>query len=208
MPDKYNPDTVRNVVFDLGGVVLDWDVDAIVRMITDDVVAQQRIKEDVLLHPDWTDLDRGTCTEAEAVERFARRIEKPIDTMTGIMRTADLSMKVKSGTVAIMQELSDRGYPLYCLSNMPVERWAYLQETYDFWDMFEGIVISGHLKLVKPEPEIYQHLLDTYDLQPESCLFLDDAIHNVEGARAVGLQSIQFTTPEAGRKTLVPLLED
>ena len=207
MPDKYDPETVRNVVFDLGGVVLNWDVDAIVRMITDDPVAQQRIKEDVLLHPDWLELDRGTCTEEEAIERFAQRIDKSVEAMTDMMRTADLSMTVKEGTMALMEELTAQGYPLYCLSNMPVERWAYLLDTYDFWDMFEGIVISGYLKMVKPEPEIYHHLIDTYDLVPESCLFLDDAFHNVTGARAVGLQSILFTTPEAGRTALTPLLE-
>lgn len=206
MLETFEADQVQNVVFDLGGVVLDWDVDAIVRAITDDVSMQRRIKSDVLLHPDWTDLDRGICTEHEAMERFARRIDKPIETMSGIMKTADLSMKVKSGTIQIMKDLIERGYGLYCLSNMPVERWAYLQETYTFWDLFQGIVISGHLKLVKPEPEIYQHLLDSYELAPESCLFLDDSPHNVEGARAVGMHSIVFTTPEVGRDSLAPLL--
>ena len=209
MPDApYRPEKVQNVVFDLGGVVVNWDVDAVVRMITDDTDTQQRIKKDVLLHPDWLELDRGTFTEEKAVERFARRIGRSVEDVMEMMRTADLSLTLKDGIVGIMRDLIEQRYTLYCLSNMPVERWAYLQDTHDIWNMFEGIVISGHLKMVKPEPGIYRHLTHTYDLAPESCLFLDDAPQNVEGARAAGWQGILFTTPEAGRKALAPLLVD
>ncbi len=209
MPDaQYRPETVRNVVFDLGGVVVNWDVDAVVRMIADDTDTRQRIKRDVLLHSDWLELDRGTFTEKEAVGRFAGRIGRSVEDVMEMMRMADLSLTLKGGTVAIMRDLIERGYTLYCLSNMPVERWAYLQDTHDIWDMFEGIVISGHLKMVKPEPEIYHHLTHTYGLATQSCLFLDDAPHNVEGARAAGWQGLLFTTPEAGRTALAPLLGD
>ena len=203
---SYRPEAVRNVVFDLGGVVINWDVDAVVRMITDDMDTRQRIKKDVLLHPDWLELDRGTFTEEEAAGRFARRIGRTVGDVMVMMRTADRSLTLKEGTVAIMRDLIVRGYTLYCLSNLPVERWAYLQDTHDIWDMFGGIVISGHLKMVKPEPGIYRHLTHTYGLAPESCLFLDDVPQNVEGARAVGWQGILFTTPEAGRTALTPLL--
>ena len=110
-------------------------------------------------------------------------------------------------TMGLMNELKDHGYPLYVLSNMPVERFAYLQATYDFWDMFEGIVTSGHINMVKPNPDIYQHLLSTYDLKPETCVFLDDAQRNVKGAHAVGMQSFHFTTAATCRQDLAALFE-
>ncbi|MEE2709808.1 MAG: hypothetical protein VYA69_09455, partial [Gemmatimonadota bacterium] len=120
MPDaQYRPETVRNVVFDLGGVVVNWDVDAVVRMIADDTDTRQRIKRDVLLHSDWLELDRGTFTEKEAVGRFAGRIGRSVEDVMEMMRKADLSLTLKGGTVAIMRDLIERGYTLYCLSNMP-----------------------------------------------------------------------------------------
>ena len=202
-----DPGVVQNVIFDLGGVVFDWNPDAIVREVTDDVGYQQLLMREVLGHPDWLELDRGVLMEAEAVGRFARRTNRSIEDMTAMMRVIDRLMQPKPVTLSLMQDLAARGFTLYCLSNMPVERYAYLRRTYDFWDLFTGIVISGHVKLIKPQPEIYTHRLATYGLIPSACLFLDDMPHNVESARAAGMQSLVFTTAGACRAALAPLFD-
>jgi putative hydrolase of the HAD superfamily len=101
-----------------------------------------------------------------------------------------------------MKELSDQGLSLYCLSNMPAERYAYLREKYDLWGLFGGIVISAHVKMVKPEPEIFEYLLATYSLNPATTLFVDDSPKNISAARSLGIQGLLFTTAEACRRQI------
>ncbi len=198
---------MQNVVFDLGGVVFEWNPDAIIRAVFDDPEVQTLIKRQVFGQPDWSDTDRGTLTRADAVVRWARRTGRPVDELEALMREADVSMQPIIDTLGLMRELEDRGLNLYCLSNMPVERYAYLRRTYDFWDRFRGIVISGHVKMIKPEPEIFQYLLDSYDLEPASTVFVDDSTRNIAAARALGIQGILFTTAEECRKQLEPFLD-
>ena len=83
--------------------------------------------------------------------RWAQRTGRPVEEMEALMDASDVSMQPIIDTVGLMQELEERGVDLYCLSNMPVERYAYLRRTYDLWDKFRGIVISSHVKLIKPD---------------------------------------------------------
>ena len=193
---------MRNVIFDLGGVVFDWNPEAIIRAVFDDPTAQRLIKRQVFEHPDWSETDRGTLTRADAVERWAKRTGRPVAELDALMRAADLSMQPKRDTLRLLEELHSRGLHLYCLSNMPGERYAYLRRTYDFWDRFSGVVISAHVRMVKPEAGIFQHLLATYDLEPAATLFVDDAPRNIAAACALGIQGLLFTTAQACREQL------
>jgi putative hydrolase of the HAD superfamily len=196
-----------NIIFDLGGVVFDWNPDAIIGAVFEDPELQAIIRREVFEHPDWSETDRGTLTRAEAVVRWARRTGRPVAELEALMHTADVSMQLETATLALMEELAGQGRPLYCLSNMPAERYAYLRQTYDFWDLFSGIVISAHVKMVKPEPGIFEHLLATYRLDPATTLFVDDSPKNISAARSLGIQGILFTTALACRRQLGFFLE-
>jgi FMN phosphatase YigB (HAD superfamily) len=193
---------MQNVIFDLGGVVFDWDPEAIIEAIFEDPELQAIIRREVFEHPDWSETDRGTLTRAAAVVRWARRTGRPVAEFEALMHAADVLMQLKTGTLALMEELADQDLPLYCLSNMPAERYAYLRETYDLWGLFTGIVISAHVKMVKPEPGIFEHLLATYSLDPAATLFVDDSPKNISAARSLGIQGIRFTTVEACRQQI------
>jgi HAD superfamily hydrolase (TIGR01509 family) len=197
---------MQNVIIDLGGVVLEWDPDQIIRAVFDDPDAQARVKRLIFQHPDWADTDRGTLARVEAVERWAGRTGQTVEEMEALMTASDVMMQPKPGTLALMQELGDQGLDLYCLSNMPTERFAYLRRTFSFWDQFKGIVISAHVRMVKPEPEIFEYILSQYDLNPTRTVFLDDSRKNITAAQNLGIHAILFTTAEECREQLSILL--
>ena len=198
--------SVQNVIFDLGGVLLNWDVDAIIAAVFEQTDARSTVKRTVFDHPDWLAMDRGTLPEDEAVQRFARRAGQPVDSMEKLMDQVRASLTPKPDTLALLEELDGRGVPLYCLSNMHERNIAYLRERYDFFSHFRGIVISAHVELIKPEPGIFEHLLFTYRLDPAQSVFVDDHPANVDGARAVGLQAVLFTDAVSCRRQLDALL--
>ena len=103
-----------------------------------------------------------------------------------------LYMPLMKGVPELIRELKDKGYHLYILSNAS-EFFAKKSDYFGVNQEFDGIVFSALVKMVKPNPEIYQYLLDTYDLNPEECLFLDDRPANIEGAKKLGIHGMVFT---------------
>lgn len=112
--------------------------------------------------------------------------------MAGLFDAIRESLQPKADTVALLQNLVRRQIPLYCLSNMAASTFAYVRERHAFWHAFQGIVISGEVKMMKPEREIFEYLLGRYGLSPEETVFVDDHPPNIEVARALGLRTIWF----------------
>ena len=109
------------------------------------------------------------------------------------------------GMYAYMTELKARGYKLYGLSNWCSTIYRVMKE-YKIFNLLDGFVVSSDYQVVKPDPAIYRILLDKYDLKAEECVFADDRADNVEAAQQVGMQAIVFTTTEAYKEALEPLL--
>ncbi len=112
--------------------------------------------------------------------------------MQGLFDAVRRSLTPKADSVALLQSLSRRQVPLYCLSNMPAGTFAYLRELHAFWKAFTGIVISGEIKMAKPEREIFEYLLRRYGLSAAETVFVDDHAPNIEAARALGLHTVWF----------------
>lgn len=184
--------SIRNIIFDLGGVVLDWNPDKILQGFYSDPALEALLKRELFLHPEWQAHDRGTLRETELIESVHRRTGRPAAEVSALLRVVRESLVAKPDTVALLRSLHRRGIPLYCLSNMPVSVYAHVRLRHEFWDAFSGIVISGKVKMMKPEREIFEHLLTRFKLDPAHTVFVDDLPVNIEGARAVGLHAIQF----------------
>jgi putative hydrolase of the HAD superfamily len=197
---------VQNVIFDLGGVVLEWNPDAILANYYADPSAREAMKGALFQHPDWVQMDRGTLSEPEAIERLAQRTGLAHGELAGLMEAVRKSLQPKADTLALLKDLSARQVPLYCLSNMPASTFAYLRERYDFWSAFRGIVISGEIKMMKPEREIFDHLLRRYELSASETVFVDDHAPNIEAARALGLRTVLFRDARQCRTELDRLL--
>jgi HAD superfamily hydrolase (TIGR01549 family) len=183
---------LRNVIFDLGGVVLEWSPDRILESYYEDPQMRAIMKTALFLHPDWLQLDRGTLTEAEVLVRLADRTHRPPPELEGLLEAVRASLHAKSATVALLTRLHERRVPLYCLSNMSSEMYRYLRQRHSFWSVFQGIVISGELQIMKPEREIFEYLLQRFGLTAADCVFIDDSTANIEAARALGIQALWF----------------
>lgn len=184
---------IRNVVFDLGGVLLEWKPDQILaRLYPEEHEIQALVKKEVLQHPDWLALDKGMLSEEEAIRRFRQRTGRPLSEMKRLMDTVRETLIPIPPTFALLEELSKEGINLYCVSNMQIEVFTYLQKKYTFWDQFKGLVISAHVRMIKPDAEIFLHLFSRFGLIPSESLFIDDHPPNVESARRLEMEALLF----------------
>ena len=181
-----------NLIFDLGGVLVRWDPDAIIAGVFSDPALRAKVKADVLGHADWLEVDRGTLDLDEAIRRAARRTGLTHDELERLFASVPSSLVPFPDSVALLYKLNARGYPLYCLSNMGHASIDHLEREHKFFEVFRGRIVSCRLKLCKPEPEIYQHALQTYGLKAQDTVFIDDVEKNVAAAARLGIHGIQF----------------
>ncbi len=190
------------VVFDIGHVLLEWNPRYLYRKIFTGAngVVNEAAMEDFLTHvcsPDWNvEQDAGrSIAEATAVLGARHPQHKAlIDAYYG--RFQEMIPGVIDGTVAILEGLKSIGMPVYALTNFGRETFAQTRRRFGFFDLFDGIVVSGEEKLIKPDPRLYHLLLDRYGLEASRTVFTDDSPANIEGARALGFLVHHFTGPE------------
>jgi 2-haloacid dehalogenase len=196
-------DTVAAVVFDLGGVLIDWNPRHLYRKLFDDESAMEDFLSNVCTL-DWhVEHDQGRST-AESCRELATAHPGHADLILAwAERSEEMVAGAIEGSVEILGELRDAGMPCYILSNMEPETFPLRLERFDFLQWFDGRVISGYEGMVKPDPRIFQVLLDRFDLTPSRTVFIDDSPVNTVAAAAAGLWSIQFESPPSLRRVLV-----
>ncbi len=194
------------VVFDLGGVLIDWDPRHLYRSVFDgDEAAMEQFLAEVTT-AEWNTRQDAGRSWAEAVEELAREFpehreriaafhERWIETLGGPIEPS----------VEVLAELRAAGVPLYALTNWSAETFPLARPCFPFLDWFDGIVVSGEVGIVKPDPRIFAHLLETHGLRPEATVFIDDTPANVRAAEAAGMTPIHFTDAVALRARLVEL---
>lgn len=184
-----------NIVFDLGGVVVRWEPESLIAEVFSDPKVRRAVHSEFVDHPDWVELDRGTLAPQDAVTRAARRTGLSEFALGHFLRQVPPALVAIPDMVALLYRLKAQGHTLYCLSNMHFASIEYLERAYTFWEVFTGKVISCRLKLCKPEPEIYAHLLGNYGIQPVDTVFIDDMEVNLITASQMGIQTIRFENP-------------
>ena len=191
------------VIFDVGNVLYGWDPDSfLVRQIADDE-ARMRFVDDVGLW-EWHDsLDAGRPYAEAAAELSGKFPEYAHLIAAWSDRFGETITGPVPGVHAIVEALDAKGVPLFALTNFSADFWPpfYAQER-AFFSCFRDILVSGEVKLLKPDPAIYYLALDRFGLRPQDALFIDDRLINVEGAEAVGLRSHLFTTADDLRARL------
>lgn len=187
------PDTI---VFDIGGVLLDWDPRHLYRQIFG---ADEATMEWFLAHvcaPEWNrEQDRGRPWR-EGADLLVRRFpEWRAEIEAFRAQWPEMVAGAIEGTVEILRTLHARGAPLYAITNFAADTFALSRERFDFLNLFRGVIVSGEERLLKPDRAIYEALFARYDLTPAQCLFIDDVQHNVDGARAAGMSAVRFIDP-------------
>ena len=194
-----------NIVFDIGNVLLHWDPRALYRTIFADEDEVEWFLANVCT-PEWNlEQDRGRSFADAIAEAVARHPAHAEAIAAYDTRWHETLTHAIDGSVSILEELKDRGTPLYAITNWHQTKFRETRERYPFLGHFRDIVVSGDERVLKPDPVIFHLLLDRNGLAASDCLFIDDNVHNVEGARAVGMQAHHFTTPELLRAELVRL---
>jgi len=188
-------EVVVNIVFDLGGVVVTWEPEAIIATVFADPMVQALVHTEIFRHADWLALDRGTLPWQEAVRRGAHRTGLAEAEVAAVLQQVPPALVAIPETVDLLYRLKAHGHRLFCLSNMHVASIAHLEQAYTFWDVFTGVVISCRLHLCKPEPAIYAYLLETYGLEGAHTVFIDDTEANLAAAAQCGMRTIQFESP-------------
>jgi HAD superfamily hydrolase (TIGR01509 family) len=193
---------IRNVVFDVGGVLLEWNPASTIAKLYPDAATQAVIRQQMFEHADWHEFDRGTLSYEAAISHFARQTGRSPDETRALIHATRESLQPIEGTVRLVENLAAAGVHLYLLSNMPVSTFEYLVQHHRFFSHFKHLVISGAILLVKPEPAIYKHLVEQTGIVPAESVFIDDLLKNVVAAQECGFHAIQFSDPESCREQL------
>lgn len=196
---------LKNIIFDLGNVLFSWTPKKILAdMIPSSKFSFERLPDNLVTI--WREFDRGIISEDELIKNFASILEISLDLALKIRTELMLSLIPIQESVHLLEDLHEKGYKLYCLSNISSSFGMYLKNNNSFFDRFDGIIFSADVKAIKPDPEIYQILISKYQIIPNESVFIDDRIENVEGAKKIGFHSILFMSPKQLKSDLLQIL--
>lgn len=195
--------TTKTIIFDLGGVLIDWNPDYVYKAIIKDEKKLAWFYREICTM-DWNEnQDAGYPLEKATEERVALfpAYEEWIRMYYG--RWEEMLGDAIEGTVSLLKQcIANPKLRVVALTNWSAETFPVALKKFDFLHWFEGIVVSGEEKTRKPFPEIYNTTLSRFNLDPEECLFIDDNLRNVKAAELLTIPSIQFKSPEQLEKEL------
>ncbi len=193
---------IEAVVFDIGGVLLDWNPRHLYRKLFDDEAEMERFLSEVCTL-EWHDAhDRGTPMDASCAELAAAHPEQAELIWAWARRSEEMISGPIEGSVEILRELRAAAVPCFGLTNMERETYPKRIQRFPFLQWFDGTVVSSHEGIAKPDREIFERLLRRFVLEPDSTLMIDDSGRNVKAAAAVGMRTHQFRSPAELRRVL------
>lgn len=197
VPKRYD-----SVVFDLGGVLIDWDPRLLYRTLLPAEEVEAFLAE--VEFDAWNHEQDAGRAAAEAVAAAAARFPHRRELLAAYFeRFPETLAGELDGSVQVLDELRRRGeVRLLALTNWSAELFPHARERFSFLDWFEGVVVSGEERVAKPDPRIFAVLIERYALDPARTIYVDDRAVNVEAARAAGLTGELFTDPAALRAAL------
>ncbi len=183
---------LKNLIFDLGNVLIWFIPEELVSRYTDDKEDQKLLLEKLLFTENWKNHDIGLIDEQELYEETTKVLPEHLHRIAEeiIWHWHDRLDPIE-GSADLVKEMKEKGFHLYLLSNAWKDAAAYWHRVPGS-EYFDGIVISAFEKCIKPEPKIFEILLDRYELKAEECLFIDDVPANVEGAKRVNMDAFLF----------------
>ena len=188
---------INTIIFDLGGVLIDWNPEYLYRKIFNDTADMQHFLENVCT-PAWNEEQDAGRTLHEATSVLVKQHPVHEENIRAYYsRWREMLGGAIEGTVEIFKKLkSSNRYKIYALTNWSEETFPIALQQYELLSWFDGVVVSGTEKIRKPFPEFYKILLDRYNVKAEEALFIDDNLRNVVAARKIGIDSIHFLNPK------------
>lgn len=195
-PTNHQPRHLKNVIFDLGGVLIDWNPRHLYKKV---LQSEQEIENFLatVCTDEWNLQQDAGRSLTEGTELLCRQHpEKEHLIRLYYARWHDMLGGAIPETVTALYALKERGVQLYSLTNWSHETFSYARKKFTFLNEFLDIVVSGEEKLLKPDPRIYQLLLQRNNLHAAESVFVDDRLVNVHAAESLGMTGIHFTSPQ------------
>jgi len=195
--------SIDTIIFDLGGVLIDWNPRYVYRKIFKTEQEVDWFLQNVTT-PEWNEnQDAGYPLHKATEDLIAKHPEWEPEIKAYYGRWLEMLGEDIHETVEILHELKKTGkYKLYALTNWSAETFPHALERFEFFKTFDGVVVSGQEKMRKPSAEFYKTLMDRYHLDPGKTIFIDDSLRNVKGAEALGITGIHFHNPTQLRDEL------
>lgn len=192
---------IKNIIFDIGNVLVYYK--------PIEFLSKKYPQEDVLFlfsaifnTQEWLDLDKGTKTETEVIRIFIDRNPEKEAILREVMSDLCSIFTPIESTVKILKLLKTRGYNLLYLSNISNQIYACVFEKYDFFNNFDGGIISAKVNMMKPDTDIFISLIKKYKIDPDESIFIDDTLNNIKTASNLGFETIHLATPDTLQKDL------
>ncbi|MEK7226116.1 MAG: HAD family phosphatase [Bacteroidota bacterium] len=198
---------INAIIFDLGGVLIDWNPRYVYRTVFDSEEKTEWFLQNICTL-DWNEKqDAGYLIVTAVEEKVAEFPEWEKEIRIYYNRWTEMLKGPLDATVELFRQLKDSNrYKLYALTNWSAELFPVALERYDFLHWFDGRVVSGEEKTRKPFPEIYQRLLERYNVNAGEVLFIDDSLRNIQAAEVLGIRGIHFQSPGQLKDELVKMI--
>ena len=187
----------KNIIFDYGQVIISFDPYYMTKCYVENEAACKELSDIIFDRLYWDRLDNGSITDDEVKAEIIKRVpEEYYDAAVKVYDNWYYNNPVISDTAELIRELKASGARLYLLSNISIgfaENWHKIPEVSKILSLFDGLVFSGPIGMNKPNRDIFEYLLKKYDLKAEECIFIDDSEKKINGAKAVGINTILFT---------------
>lgn len=197
---------INNIVFDLGRVLIDWQPE---------MYMKERFSEDIATFfwkhifnsEEWNLMDKGELTEEQLWDLFSQRYSNYIYYINHMKEKVPELLIPIQNNINLLPALKRLGYKLYVLSNFSSMNFEYVYKKFDFFNIFDGMVISSHVHSVKPELKIYEFLIQKFNINPSKSLFVDDKIENIQSAQRLRFNVIHLTDPKELKSKLEEYLQ-
>jgi len=199
---------VKNIIFDLGNVLLDFNSDNIIANHIEDGKLHQKISENIFESQEWIKLDKGEISASKATEIFIERQPENEKLIKEIMHNWKSYLTPIETNINVLNKLANKSLSLYVLSNFHKEAFEVVYDKYDFFSHFDGMIISYQVNAVKPDKLIYKKLIDRFDISPENSLFIDDSFKNIQIAEKLGFKTIHFNDNISLEKEVYKYIEN
>jgi 2-haloacid dehalogenase len=186
------PGSIDAVVFDIGGVLLDWDPRYLYRKLFDDHAEMEQFLDEICTLQWHSAHDLGVPASRSCAELARLHPEHAELIAAWSARSEEMVAGEISEVVEMLAALKRAGVPCYALTNMEAETYPLRRSRYEFMGWFDGTVVSAHEGVAKPDPEIFRRLLDRFGLAAERTVMIDDSAANLEAARRLGLKTVHF----------------
>lgn len=197
--DKYTA-----VVFDLGGVLIDWNPRHLYKKIFKDSTEVEDFLKEVCTQ-EWNELHDAGANYQDTIPVLIEQHPHLADQIWAYhKRWNEMLGAPLRGTVEILEQLhATSDLRLLALTNCPADKYSLEVERYSFLSLFEGVLVSGQAKMKKPDPDIFKLMMTQFGLDPESTILIDDSLKNIEVAKSFGIDGIHFKQPEILKMDLI-----